>query len=126
MRQGLILLAHGARDPRWREPFDQLVERVRAKRPELAVRLAFLELMTPDLLLAGEELVACGCDTLLIVPIFFGQGGHVREDVPALADVLRNRWAGVAVSVSRTAGDDGGVVDALASFCIHELDQPRQ
>lgn len=120
------MLAHGARDPRWREPFDQLIERVRAKRPEVAVRLAFLELMTPDLLLAGEELVACGCDTLLIVPIFFGQGGHVREDVPALADVLRNRWTGVAVSVSRTAGDDGGVVDALASFCIHELDQPRQ
>ena len=23
MRQGLILLAHGARDPRWREPFEQ-------------------------------------------------------------------------------------------------------
>jgi sirohydrochlorin cobaltochelatase len=126
MRQGLILLAHGARDPRWREPFDRLVEGVRAKRPELAVRLAFLELMTPDLLLAGEELVASGCDALLIVPIFFGQGGHVREDVPALVEVLRKRWTGVAVSVSRTAGDDSGVVDALASFCIHELDQSRQ
>jgi sirohydrochlorin cobaltochelatase len=123
MRQGLILLGHGARDPRWREPFDGLVERIRAKRPELAVRLAFLELMTPDLLLAGEELVVSGCDALLIVPIFFGQGGHVREDVPALVDILRKRWAGVAVSVSRSVGDDSGVVDALASFCIHELDQ---
>jgi sirohydrochlorin cobaltochelatase len=118
MRQGLILLAHGARDPRWREPFDGLVERVRAKRPELAVRLAFLELMKPDLLLAGEELVASGCDALLIVPIFFGQGGHVREDVPALAEVLRERWAGVTVSIGRTAGDDSGVVDALASFAF--------
>jgi sirohydrochlorin cobaltochelatase len=126
MRQGLILLAHGARDPRWREPFDRLVERVRAKRPELAVRLAFLELMAPDLLLAGEELVACGCDALLIVPIFFGQGGHVREDVPALVEDLRKRWTGIAVSVSPTAGDDSGVIDALASFCIHELSQPRQ
>jgi len=125
MRQGLILLAHGARDPRWREPFDGLVERVRAKRPELAVRLAFLELMTPDLFLAGEELVASGCDALLIVPIFFGQGGHVREDVPALVDGFRKRCAGVAVSVSRSAGDDSGVVDALASFCIRELDQRR-
>ena len=123
MRQGLILLAHGARDPRWREPLDGLVKRVQAKRPVLAVRLAFLELMTPDLLLAGEELVASGCDALLIVPIFFGQGGHVREDVPALVAVLRKRWPGVAVSVSPSAGDDSGVLDALASFCIHELDQ---
>jgi sirohydrochlorin cobaltochelatase len=123
MRQGLILLAHGARDPRWREPFDRLVERVRARRPELAIRLAFLELMTPDLVLAGEELVASGCDTLLIVPIFFGQGGHVREDLPALVDGLRKGQTGVVVSVSRTAGDDSGVVEALASFCIDELDQ---
>ena len=122
-RQGLILLAHGARDPRWREPFDRLVERVRARRPELAVRLAFLELMTPDLPLASEELVASGCDALLIVPIFFGEGGHVREDVPALIDVLRKRQTGVLVSVSGAAGDDSGVVEALASFCIHELDQ---
>jgi sirohydrochlorin cobaltochelatase len=125
MRQGLILLAHGARDPRWREPFDRLVERVRAKRPELGVRLAFLELMTPDLVRAGEELVASGCDALLIVPIFFGQGGHVREDVPALVDGLRKRQSGVVVTVSRTAGDDSGVVEALASFCIDELDQRR-
>ena len=122
MRQGLILLAHGARDPRWREPFDGLVERVRAKRPELAVRLAFLELMAPDLLLAAEELVAASCDALQVVPIFFGQGGHVRDDVPALVDALRKRYSGVDVSLSRAAGEDGRVIDALASFCIRELE----
>jgi sirohydrochlorin cobaltochelatase len=81
--------------------------------------------MTPDLVRAGEELVASGCDALLIVPIFFGQGGHVREDVPALVDGLRKRQSGVVVTVSRTAGDDSGVVEALASFCIDELDQRR-
>ena len=59
MRQGLILLAHGARDPRWREPFERLADRVREKRPDVAVSLAFLELMAPDLLAAGEELDRC-------------------------------------------------------------------
>jgi sirohydrochlorin cobaltochelatase len=122
MRQGLILLAHGARDPRWREPFEQLAERIRSKRPELAVRLAFLELMAPDLLLAGAELVAAGCDALRVVPIFFGQGGHVRDDVPAIVDALRERYSAVDVTLSRAAGEDGGVIDALASFCIRELE----
>src|SRR3982074_2453592 len=121
MRQGLILLAHGARDPRWRDPFEQLAERIRTKRPELAVRLAFLELMAPDLLLAGEELVATGCDALRVVPIFFGQGGHVRDDVPALVDALRKRYSGIDVTLSRAAGENGGVVDALASFFIQEV-----
>ena len=122
MRQGLILLAHGARDPRWREPFEQLAERIGAKRPELAVRLAFLELMAPDLMLAGEELVAAGCDAMRVVPIFLGQGGHVRDDVPAVFDALQKRYSGMDVTLSRAAGEDDGVIDALACFCIRELE----
>jgi sirohydrochlorin cobaltochelatase len=79
--------------------------------------------MAPDLLLAGEALVAAGCDALRVVPVFFGQGGHVREDVPTLVDALRKRYPAIAVSLSRAAGEDGGVVDALASFCVREMDQ---
>lgn len=123
MRQGLILLAHGARDPGWREPFEELAVRIRAQRPELSLRLAFLELMAPDLLTAGEELVAGGCDALRVVPIFLGQGGHVRDDVPLLVDALRKRYSGVAVTQSSAAGEDGGVLDALASFCVRALDE---
>jgi sirohydrochlorin cobaltochelatase len=126
MRPGLILLAHGARDPRWREPFERLVERIGASRPELSVRLAFLELMTPDLLGAGEQLVADGCDALHVVPVFLGQGGHVREDVPALVDALRQRCPGMPVTQSRAAGEDGGVLDALAYFCVGEVDAARK
>ena len=124
MRQGLILLAHGARDPRWREPFERLMERICAKRPELAVRLAFLELMAPDLLAAGQELVAAGSNALRVVPVFFGQGGHVRDDVPALVDALRKQCPGVGVSLGRAVGEDAEVIDALASFCLRELDAP--
>jgi sirohydrochlorin cobaltochelatase len=124
MHQGLILLAHGARDPRWREPFEHLAARVRAKRPDLQVRLAFLGLMEPDLETAGEELVATGCDAVLVVPIFLGQGGHVRDDVPALVESLRTRHSGVVVTQSPAAGEDRGVLDALASFCVERLGEP--
>jgi sirohydrochlorin cobaltochelatase len=121
MRQGLILLAHGARDPRWREPFEDLARRIRARRSDLEVRLAFLELMAPDLRTAAEELVGAGCDALLVVPVFLGQGGHVRDDIPALVDALRKRHSDVVVTQSRAAGEDGGVLDALALFCIGAL-----
>ena len=49
MARGLILFAHGARDPLWAEPFESLVDRVRTLTPATPVRLAFLELMQPDL-----------------------------------------------------------------------------
>ena len=51
MTQGLILFAHGARDPRWAAPFEDMAARLRARRPALALRLAYLEFMAPDLLL---------------------------------------------------------------------------
>jgi sirohydrochlorin cobaltochelatase len=49
MTQGLILFAHGARDPRWAAPFEDMAARIRAHGRSCAVRLAFLEFMTPDL-----------------------------------------------------------------------------
>ena len=121
LKQGLILLAHGARDPRWREPFEQLATRVREKRPDVAVSLAFLELMAPDLLAAGEALMAAGCDVLRVVPVFLGQGGHVRDDIPAQVDALRTRYSRALITLSPAAGENAGVIEALASFSVGEL-----
>ena len=118
------MLAHGARDPRWREPFELLAARIRQKRPELSVSLAFLELMAPDLLRAGETLIAAGCGALQVVPVFFGQGGHVRDDVPELVKALQQRYPDVGVRLSRAAGENDGVIDALALFSLGELDGP--
>ncbi len=54
----LILFAHGARDAAWAEPFQRLQKLVQAQLPGVAVALAFLELMTPQLPELTEVLVA--------------------------------------------------------------------
>ena len=56
MKQGLLLFAHGARDERWAQPFEAVAARVRARAPEVEVRLSFLEFMTPGLVDAGTML----------------------------------------------------------------------
>ena len=56
----MILFAHGAREPQWAEPFEALAKRVKAQAPDTPVRLAFLELMSPDLESAAAELIADG------------------------------------------------------------------
>ncbi|HZW73593.1 MAG TPA: cobalamin biosynthesis protein CbiX, partial [Caldimonas sp.] len=35
--QALVLFAHGARDPRWADPFEAVAERIRAAAPDLPV-----------------------------------------------------------------------------------------
>ena len=68
---GLVLLAHGARDPAWAGPFVAVRDRIQRHRPELAIRLAFLEFMKPTLQDAGRELAELGCTTVDVVPLFF-------------------------------------------------------
>jgi sirohydrochlorin cobaltochelatase len=124
MQQGLILFAHGARDPRWAEPFEAVAARVRAARPGLAVRLAFLELMQPSLGDAGSALVAEGCGTIQVLPLFLGAGGHVRKDLPVLVDALRAAHPGVTVTLHPAAGELPAVHAALAQVALELLDAP--
>jgi sirohydrochlorin cobaltochelatase len=118
---GLILFAHGARDPRWAVPFEAVAARVRAARPDAAVRLAFLELMAPDLPTVGAELAAAGCHRIDIVPLFLGAGGHVRRDLPALVDTLRATHPGVAFTLHHAVGETDVVIDALAAAAAQAL-----
>src|SRR2546425_10455133 len=112
MARGLILFAHGSREPGWAEPFEQLAARVRVTAPEAQVRLAFLELMQPDLAGAAAQLLAAGVDMIRVVPIFLGQGGHLRRDLPLLIDVLRTQFPEAKFGYAPAAGEDVGVLDA--------------
>ncbi len=79
---GIIMLAHGSRDPQWVAPFEQIRAAVERRRPECAVALAYLEHSVPDFLGAVDDLVARGATLVEVVPLFLGAGGHVRNDVP--------------------------------------------
>jgi sirohydrochlorin cobaltochelatase len=116
--QGLILFAHGARDARWAEPFEQVAARVRALRPEFVVSLAYLELMQPDLETAGRALVDAGCQEVAVLPLFLGAGGHVRKDLPAKLDRLRQTHPSVQWQLRPAAGESPRLVEALARIAV--------
>jgi sirohydrochlorin cobaltochelatase len=119
--QGLILFAHGARDPRWSEPFERLRAKVAAARPDLAVALAYLESMQPDLVTAAGALAARGCRSLRIVPVFLGQGGHVREDLPDAIAAVRARYPLLAIELRNAVGEDDAVLDQIAATALAGL-----
>ncbi|OXI69458.1 cobalamin biosynthesis protein CbiX [Burkholderia sp. AU28863] len=118
---GIVLFGHGARDPRWAEPFERLAARLRDASPAAQVSLAFLELMTPSLGEAVAAQVAAGCARITVVPVFFGQGGHVRRDLPQLVDACRAAHPGVEIRCATAVGEDDGVLDAVARYCIDQL-----
>ena len=118
MKRGLLLFAHGARDPNWALPFEAVAEIVREQRPETPVQLAFLEFMSPSLQEAGERLAALGCAQVAVVPLFLGAGGHVRKDLPLLLEALATAYPAVSWELSRAIGEFDSVVDAMADAAL--------
>lgn len=121
MTRALILFAHGARDLRWMEPFERLRQRVTEQLTGAPVVLAFLELARPDLSEAVAMLVDQGCQELIVVPVFLGQGGHVRKDLPRLIEALRQLHPELSIRTSPAAGEDEAVISALADFCTAQF-----
>ena len=122
MSTGLILFAHGARDPRWAAPFETVLQRLRTQRPSVPLRLAFLELMPPTLLEAGAELVALGCTHVAVLPLFLGSGGHVRKDLPLLLDGLRTAHPDLVVALHPAIGEQDAVIAAIVDVAARALD----
>ena len=119
--EAIILYVHGARDSRWAEPFLRLRERVAAKAPQRIVAIAFLDYMPPDLVTAARQLSAQGVARIRIVPMFFGRGGHLRDDFPKQLDAARAAAPGVAFEVTEAAGESDAVLEALAAFALDAL-----
>lgn len=80
--------------------------------------LAYLELMQPGLLPLAAQQIAAGARQVTIVPVFLGQGGHVRRDLPVLTDQLRQTYPDVIFRIAEAVGEDAGVLDAMARYCI--------
>jgi sirohydrochlorin cobaltochelatase len=119
--QALILFAHGARAATWAAPFERLRDLTRARRPDVRVELAFLELMEPRLPAMVAALAAEGICQVTVVPVFLGQGGHVLRDLPLMVDQLRSDHPQVAFTVVGAAGEDPAVLKALTDYCVTSL-----
>lgn len=120
-KHALILFAHGARDPRWAQPFQKLQAIASRQRPDTRVELAFLELMEPRLPEVVSGLVESGCEQISVVPVFLGQGGHVLRDLPPMIEDLQARYPALRLQVSPAVGESPEVLEAIGAYCIASL-----
>lgn len=113
-----ILVAHGARDPRWAEPFRRVRDELGARLSPRPVALAFLELLAPTFEDAAAALHAAGARRILVVPVFLAGGGHVAKDVPELVRGAKARFGELDFVVTGALGEEpevlAGMVQAVA------------
>ncbi|MFM8339674.1 MAG: sirohydrochlorin chelatase [Fluviibacter sp.] len=118
MNKALILFAHGARDPEWARPVQAVAQRLQAENPDLPVTIAFLEFMSPALpdaidLIARQTTGAVPLQ-IDILPFFIAQGGHLRQEVPAMLAEIRQQHPQLQIRLLPPLGELPSVQDAIA------------
>lgn len=102
----LVATAHGSRDPRSAASATALVDAVRLLRPELDVRLAFLELSAPRLPDVLAAVAADGHRAAVVVPLLLGHAYHARVDLPRTVRTARTRLPRLDVRIAHVLGPD--------------------
>lgn len=121
MSRALVFFAHGSRDPAWAESVEQLARITVERDPALRVRIAYLELMQPDLASVLDEL-ATDCTHVAILPVFWSAGAHVRSDLARMLDAAATRHAGTRFDALPTLSELPGLLpfisDAAARMAL--------
>lgn len=121
---GVILFAHGSRDPLWRLPIDAVAQQMTQRWPGLAVACAFLELTTPDLATTVEAMMMQGKTHLRIVPMFLGVGRHAREDLPQLVNALTEAYPQVHFELVPSIGEHPAMTQLMAEIAADQAVTP--
>ena len=117
---GTVLFAHGSRDPLWRAPIEAVQTYIQTHNPQVPVRCAYLELSTPDLGQAVQELIDIGTRAITMAPISLGTANHDREVLPVLLEDLRMRHPHVHFNTQAPIGEDPRMTALMASIACGE------
>jgi sirohydrochlorin cobaltochelatase len=120
--RGIVLFAHGARDPQWARPFEEIRERVRASRPEYPIELAYLEIMSPTLEEAIQSLVSQGAPAITVFPLFMAQGGHLKQDLPKILDAIRANHPRIPIALESAIGEVPEILGAISGWILSRTD----
>ncbi|WP_280236496.1 sirohydrochlorin chelatase [Nocardia cyriacigeorgica] len=114
----LIAVAHGSRDPRSAATMAAVTEQIAAARPDLDVRLAFLDLNAPSVDQVIDAVAARGHTRAIVVPLLLGSAFHARVDLPGLLAGASARHPLLELTQAEVLGADARLVSALRDRVI--------
>lgn len=117
MKRGIVVLGHGSRASVGEANkivfaiSDMVKERSGHGLVEAAIMNRMSGLQTIED--AVKKLVARGAGHITIVPMFFGNGMHIKYDIPEELAALRQEYPGVSIVMAGHIGPDTRIADIL-------------
>lgn len=117
MKQGIVVLGHGSRASvgEANQVVFQVSGMIKARVGHDLVETAIMNRKSelPTIEDAVKKLVARGADRIVIVPMFFADGMHIRHDIPEEIAALTAELPGVTVTMAGHIGADSRIADIL-------------
>jgi sirohydrochlorin cobaltochelatase len=116
-----LLVAHGSRDERWKQPFQALIQRIKTASPDAQVDLCYMEMTTPT---ADDVLANVDVSQLThfqILPLFMAAGAHVAHEIEEMKLSIAQRFAHLSVEVLPPIGEHPLVQDAFETIILKTL-----
>jgi len=116
----LIAIAHGSRNPAWRDSVERQFELLEAELGPGKLQLAYMDLSPPSLMDIVEAPVQHGVTKLRVFPLFLAVEGHVTKDVQPLIDDIRKTFPSVHIELLPPLGQQPLFREMLRSLAQEE------
>jgi cobalt transport protein ATP-binding subunit len=110
----MLVVGHGSRDADGADEFWALASTIRAAAGDLPTGFGFIEMASPTVDEAIDDLVAGGITEIVSVPLVLLAAGHLKNDGPAALARARTRHPAVHFTLARDLGIVPHVLDVVA------------
>lgn len=106
MKTGVIVLSHGSRSPEALITVRKLKDMVEEMGNFDAVESASLQFNQPDLPTVLADMAARGMNRVIVMPMFFYMGLHMKRDIPEILAEQRNLYPNMQIVMTANIGAD--------------------
>ncbi len=121
MKETILLVGHGSRDPNGNKEIEQFSEQWRALHPDWNIEVCFIEFA--DVLLdKGFDNAAKNTSTVLVIPLILNAAGHVKMEIPEHLERARQRHPNVEFIYGKNLGVSMSLLDAVKRQLMQVMD----
>lgn len=113
MKKALIVIAHGSREIASNDALFDFLKRFRENYTDRLVQPAFLELAQPSIPEAIDLCAEQGIKDIVIVPLMFFPGRHVKKDIPEMIEKAKMKHPEVDFHYSGPLAEHSGMFEIL-------------
>lgn len=117
---GLLLVAHGSKDPEWTIPF-KAIENFTKREFSGPVVLSYLESSSPRIEEGILKLLSSGVTNITVAPLFFAAGSHVRTDIPQIIQSAAEHQPRVTFNILPAVGQIQAIQRLISSEIVSQV-----